>query len=209
MRFTGDAASDPGTTFPEGDYFLKCTAVRSKDKEGNDMKSKAGNFMWALEMTVTEGDYAGRKIFHYLVWLPAGSPGHGMTLRLIHSFGFDPNGDNDYEPEHFLDRTVKVAVKIEPAKDGYEPKNAIKKWYVPEGEAAAAGVDGGSAAEPAEGAEVDTSFVPDESEGGGTAVATKPVAAAPRAASKPAPAKAAAPKPATPAKKPLWGGKKK
>lgn len=205
MRYQGSAASDPGSTFPEGDYYLECTAVQDKDKEGNDKKSKNGNDMWVLELTVKEGEFAGRKVWHYLVWLPAGAPGHGMTLRAIHAFGHDPEGDNDYTPDHFLNVTVKAFVKIDPAKDGYQASNKIGKWYVPEGEAAPTGADGGSAAEPEGG---DTSFEPPAEEKELAAAGAGPKTGARPAAAKPAPAAAAKPA-AGGGKKPLWGGKKK
>lgn len=201
MRFQGDA-SKAGSTFPEGDYYLKCTAVRTNDKDGNDLKSKKGMDMWVLELTVNEGPYEGRKLWDYLVWFPAEEAGHGMTLRKIHAFGFDPQGDNDYQPEHFKDVVVKAKVVIE-AQDGYEPSNKVKKWYVPP-DAAPTGVDGGSAVETEGG---DASFEPPAEEKEPVAAGAGPKTGARPAAAKPAPA--AAKPAAVGGKKPLWGGKKK
>lgn len=178
MRFKGEAASDPNTTFPEGDYFLRCDAVQSLDKAGLPLTSKKGNEMWILELSVAEGPHKNRKLWHYLVFLLAGAPGHGMTLKAIKAFGIDPEGDNDILPEHLQGVTVKAKVSIE-EQDGFEPKNRIARWYTP-GEFRKVGVDPGSAQEPAEN-NGDASFNPAEIE-------------------KPA-------KPAAPKKKPLWGKK--
>jgi|CXWL01.1.fsa_nt_gi hypothetical protein len=183
MRYTGSAKSDPSSVYPPGEYFLTCTHVQDKDKEGNPLKSKKGNDMWILELTVAEGEHKDRKQWHYLVFLPPGAPGHGMTLKSLKAFGIDPEGDNDILPEHLLNVTVKVNVKIEES-EGYDPKNAVAKWFNP-GELTKPGAT--QAEDPNGTAQEDTSFDPKELE-------------------KPAPAKPAAP--AAPAKKPLWGGKK-
>lgn len=133
MRFTGSAVSDPNSVYPADDYFLTCTDVQSLDKNGEPLKSKKGNDMWVLEFTVAEGPHKNRKQWEYLVWLPAGSPGHGMTLKALKAFGIDPEGDNDILPEHLLNVTVKAKVKVDESA-GYEPKNTIDKWYMPGGE---------------------------------------------------------------------------
>lgn len=158
MRYKGNAESDPGGTFPKDDYFLKCTHVQDKDKEGNDLISSKGNNMWVLEFTVAEGPFANRKMWHYLVWLPEGKPGHGMALRSIHAFGLDPEGENDYNPGHFLNVTVKATVDID-SQPGYSPKNVIKKWFVPD-EVSKPDPTEGDAQEP--NGKVDESFSPKE-----------------------------------------------
>ncbi len=194
MRYTGNAKSDPSSTYPPGEYFLTCTHVQDKDKEGNPLKSKKGNDMWILELTVAEGEHKDRKQWHYLVFLPPGAPGHGMTLKSLKAFGIDPEGDNDILPEHLLNVTVKVNVKIEES-EGYDPKNAVAKWFSP-GELSKPAPIGGeahpgaSAEDPNGTAQDPDSFDPKELE-------------KQAAASKPAPTT-----PAAPAKKPLWGGKK-
>lgn len=199
MRFKGNAASDPNSVYPADDYFLTCTHVQDKDKEGNPLKSKKGNDMWVLELTVAEGPHQNRKQWHYLVWLPAGAPGHGMTLKALKAFGIDPEGDNDIEPNQLLNVTVKAKVDIQESA-GYEPKNVVGKWYVPDGEGTKPGTtttadDAGDAQDPGNAA--GDSFDPEELEQKKTATAV---------ATKPAAAKPAVTKPAT-AKKALWGKK--
>lgn len=159
MRYRGDQSSDPGGTFPKDDYFLTCTGVQDKDKHGQDLVSSKGNDMWVLEMTVAEGPFQNRKLWHYLVWLAPGAPGHGMTLKALKAFGIDPEGEADYHPNHLLNITVKANVDIQQS-DGYEPKNVIKKWYTPE-EIRKPGIEEGDAQEPADNGG-DTSFVPPE-----------------------------------------------
>ena len=194
MRYRGEASSDPSACFPKEDYFLTCTNVQDKDKEGNPLKSKKGNDMWILELTVAEGPHKDRKLWHYLVWLLAGAPGHGMTLKCLKAFGIDPEGDNDILPEHLLNLTVKATVGIDDKDSQYEPKNVIVKWHNP-----------GELKKPG-----DTSFNTEELEkagqGGQTALASVPPAQAqPQAAA--TPAQAPAPAQAAGGKKPLWGGK--
>jgi hypothetical protein len=129
-----DASSDKGSTFPEGDYYLKCTDVTSLDKTGNQLKSKkSGNPQFILEMSVSEGQYTNRKIWNYLTFIPKGQPGHGMVLRCLHAFGLPHDGPVKVKPADFIDVVVKARVTVEESV-GYDPKNVIKKFYVPEGE---------------------------------------------------------------------------
>lgn len=196
MRFTGNAASDPNSVIPADEYFLCCTHVQDKDKEGNPLKSKKGNDMWVLEMTVHEGPQKDRKLWHYMVFLAAGAPGHGMTLKSIKAFGIDPEGDIDLLPEHLLNVVVKAKVKVDPGTDEYpEPKNAIAKWFTP-GELAKPTAVGGEP-NPGESTEADPNGTAQEPDEFDPAKMEKQAAAA-----KPAPAA-----PAAPAKKPLWGKK--
>ncbi len=222
MQFKGNAASDPNACFPADDYFLTCTKVQDKDKNDFPLKSKKGNDMWVLELTVAEGPHKDRKMWHYLVFIPEGLPAHGMALKCLKAFGINPEGENEILPEHLLNVMVKAAVKVDDKQDGFEPKNQVAKWYMPpEGEAtetaAEATEETTTASEPEDPngtAQEEDSFDPEELERQNQAA----IAAAKAAAEKlkkppvkpaPAPAKPAPAKPApTPAKKPLWGKKK-
>lgn len=182
MKFKGNSSSDLSGTFPEGEYYLTCTHVQHLDKDGNPLKSKKGNDMWVLEFTVAEGPHKDRKLWHHLVFIPEGQPGHGMPLKCLKAFGIDPEGENEILPEHLLELTVKAKVKVE-ASDNYDPANKVARFVTPEGDLR----------KPADG-----SFDPEKLE-----KESEPAAAAPAAT--PAPAA-----PAQAAKKPLWGaGKKK
>ena len=175
MKFTGNAKSDPNSCFPAGDQFLTCTYVQDKDKDGNDLKSKAGNDMWILELTVAEGDHKDRKLWFYLVWLPPGAAGHGMILKALKAFGLDPEGENDIQPDHLLNVTVKAFVKIDES-EGYEPKNAIGKWFSPDELVKPAPFGSGTAQEP----EKVPAGATDFKEGQGSADPAKPPAQPPK-----------------------------
>ncbi len=185
MKFKGNAKSDTSNVFPEDEYFLTCTHVQDKDKEGNPLKSKAGNDMWILEFSVSEGPQKDRKLWHYLVFIPEGLPGHGMPLKCLKAFGIDPEGETDILPEHLLNVTIKAKVKIE-QKDDYDPANRIAKFFTPDSlmKPGATEAEAGSAQEPPEDP---TSFDPSKLE------------KKPEAQAKPA---------ETTPRKTLWGGKK-
>lgn len=147
MKFTGNAKSDPNSCFAVGDRYLTCTYVQYKDEHGKPLKSKANNDMWILELTVAEDPDKNRKMWHYLVWLKAGAGGHGMTLKCLKAFGLDPEGENDIQPDHLLNVTVKAFVKIDES-EGYEPKNVIGKWFSPDELVKPAPFGNGTAQEP-------------------------------------------------------------
>ena len=134
VQYHGDATADRGSTYPGGDYFLTCVDVQDKDKEGKPLKSKrAGHDQFILEMAVADGPYKGRRLWHYLTFIPAvkgENNGHGMALRCLHAFGIPFEGDIDVVPSMFKDVTVRAKVIVEQNDPQYDPKNAIKKFYI-------------------------------------------------------------------------------
>ena len=136
VRFQGDATADRGSTYPGGDYFLKCVDIQAKDKHGNDLKSKKGHDQFILEMMVADNQpYAGRRLWHYLTFIPAvkgENNGHGMALRCLHAFGIPFEGEIEVDPSQFMGVTIRAKVVIEQNDPKYDPKNVIKKFYISE-----------------------------------------------------------------------------
>lgn len=136
--FRADPTQDKGMTFPDGEYFLNCTDVQDTNKDGEELFSKkSGHKQYILEMTVSEGPYKGRKLWHYLTFIPpvAGeNNGHGMVLKCLKSFGLPFDGDLDFDtdlhPSKFKGQTVRAKVAIEQNDIAYEPKNVIKRFLV-------------------------------------------------------------------------------
>jgi hypothetical protein len=177
--------------------------VQDKDKHDQPLRSKKGNDMWILEFSVSDqGPYENRKIWHYLVFLPAGASGHGMPLKCIKAFGWDPEGENEILPKHLKGVTVKALVGIQEGTDEYpDPKNQIVKFFTPPGELQRIPMDDGGD-NGGSGPTGDTQFDPSKLEAESQAADTQPKKAA--ASAEP---KTAAPA-AAPAKKPLWGARK-
>jgi hypothetical protein len=197
MRITGNAASDPSGSFPEEDpCFIECTFVQTKDQFDNDLKTKEKGYpYWTLELTVTEGQSKGRKMWHNLIFIPPGMPGHGMALRCLHAFGLPHEGEIDIEPDDFYRRTASAAVAVETYKS--KPRNVIARWHTPEetSETQSAAPEQGDAQAPGD-APGDTQAAQPQADklkkaGFGVAKATM------------------TPKPAATTKPPLWGGRKK
>lgn len=139
-RFNPDPTADKGSTFPAAEYFLTCTDVSSLDKDGNPLRTAKGDEKYILEMTVADGQYKGRKLWHTLPFIPAikgENNGHGMTLKCLKAFGIDiESGEVDIEPELFMGKTIRAKVKIEPAKTvngkTYDARNQIDRFLVVE-----------------------------------------------------------------------------
>lgn len=134
MKFNADNTQNKATPFPAGEYLLKCVDIQTLDKNGEELRSKkSGNPMWVLEFDVASGPCEGRKLWHYLNWIPAVAGvnnGHGMALRCLHAFGLPHEGEIDIEPEMLIDKTVSADVAIEQNDPKYDPKNTIKKFHV-------------------------------------------------------------------------------
>lgn len=194
INFIGDPTADTGLTFPEGNYFLTCVGVQDADKDGNQLRSKKGYDMFVLELVVTTGPQEGKRIWHYLPFIPAipgTNNGHGMTLRTLKAFGVPFDGSKLIEPSDFTDKVVHAHVVVEQNDPKYDPKNVIKKFLT---------VDDPSKVPPPHQAEPQgdgTDFSPEalEEQERQAAAAKPPAQAAP---AKPTPAAAGAGKPAVP-----------
>ena len=92
--------------FPEGDYLLECVKVEDK-------RTRTGRDMVVLELKVSEGPSAGRKLWHNLTLIPAGEKGHGFTVAALHAFGLPYDGELDFSTEDFIGRNARAHVAIE------------------------------------------------------------------------------------------------
>lgn len=200
FRFKGDqAAADADSNFPVAPdgTIAYLTVVEAKERKTKE----SGRDMLELEHLVAEGEYKERvRVWHFLTFIEPGAKGHGMTLHALHAYGFNPDGENDYGAEQFLQRTVKVELGV----DTYQGKrkNVIKKFLIDE-----------AAPEPAPATLADeeigdASFNPEELEQRQQQRQAPPPAAAARPARRtavaPPPARPAAP---TPSRKLPWDKK--
>lgn len=199
MKMTGNAASDPSGSFPDQDHcFLECTFVQTKDQFDNPLKSKEKGYpFWTLELTVTEGDSKGRKMWHNIYFIPPGLPGHGMALKCLHAFGLPHEGEIDLADDgsDFYQRVAEAKVGHEEYKG--KVKNIIARWYTPE--------------ETSEGQQEQQSQQETE-QPTETPAAAQPAADKLRAAGfgvKSATVNKPVPAPTQTKKAPLWGGRKK
>ena len=92
--------------FPEGDYLLECVKVEDK-------RTRTGRDMVVLELKVSEGPSAGRKLWHNLTLIPAGEKGHGFTVAALHAFRLPYDGELDFSTEDFIGRNARAHVAIE------------------------------------------------------------------------------------------------
>lgn len=135
VEFEGDKTKEGSfEVIPAGDYYLICDDVQDSDKNGQTLVSKNGNPMCVLEMVVKEGEHEGRRILHYLTFLPKDAKGHGMTLHALHAFGLPYDGAVEIDTDSFKGRTVKAKIGIQEATSEYRAKNVIKDFYVLEHE---------------------------------------------------------------------------
>lgn len=122
INFRGDATLNEREPLPDGDYFLTVTDTEEK-------KSKSGRPMIQMELVVCHGEYADKKrVKFWLTFIPAGEPGHGMTLHALHAFGFPHDGQININAKDFEGRTVKAKVASEEY-NGYQ-NNVIKDFYI-------------------------------------------------------------------------------
>lgn len=109
---------------PRGKYPLEVTDAEFK-------QSNSGNDMLSLELTVMEEheEYAGRKVFHNLVFTDNSM---GFVKAFLISLGADTATlseiDFEEEVEEFVGMQLLAVVKVTKDQDG-EPQNAISRTF--------------------------------------------------------------------------------
>jgi hypothetical protein len=136
LQYTVDKSKENSNIpFPAGDYFLTCIDVQDTDKNDEILRSRNGDQMVCLELIVSEGEYEGRHLWHYITFMSPESKGYGIALHALHAFGLPyEDGLVEFDTQDFKDRTVKVKVGIQPSGTvngkSYSDKNVIKDFYI-------------------------------------------------------------------------------
>lgn len=136
IAFAGDAeaaAADANYPYaPAGEgYFLKVRNAKEQMSKGNPKKGTPSRPMIALEYVIAEGEHEGLHVFNYLVFIEAGSKGHGMTLNALKAHGLPWEGEIEISAADFQDVMVKVDLGVEEYPEGSKQmKNVIKKYHL-------------------------------------------------------------------------------
>lgn len=93
---------------PDGDYVCQITDVEID-------RTKSGDEMWKLRLTVQDGEFAGRLLFDNLVF----SQKALSRVKLVCGvFGIDTSGTLDLDPSMLLDKRALVSTYTEEYVDG-------------------------------------------------------------------------------------------
>lgn len=107
---------------PKGDYHLKIIEVREGTTKNGDPNA---NIKLSIE------GYVGKNVWHNISFLPANSPGAGISKHWLHSIGQPFEGDDvDVEPQDWIGIVIFVSLDIEEYQnknDETKQKNVIKK----------------------------------------------------------------------------------
>jgi hypothetical protein len=92
---------------PEGEYnFVIQFAEEKKSSKGNDMVE--------LTLSVIEHEeYHGKNIKHYVVFLPAGEKGDGISVHFRKCIGVPYGGDDEVDASTWIGKKLVGKVKIE------------------------------------------------------------------------------------------------
>lgn len=86
---------------PEGQY-LCCVA------DIEEQVTKRGDPMWKLQLVITAGPHARRRIFDRVVFSEAA---RDRLALFCGAFGIEPSGAVDFQPDHFLGKACFVTVQ--------------------------------------------------------------------------------------------------
>lgn len=108
VDFSGvDEGSGGGKPIPEGQYKCKVDKVTLQS-------TQKGDEMWLLELVVTDGDYAGRKVFDRIVFSAAAYPRAKLVLGRL---GQDVSGIWEGEPDCITGVEAFVTVEMKEYQD--------------------------------------------------------------------------------------------
>jgi len=125
--FTGVQESGDFSPIPEGTY-----AFNIGEKE--TFKTRNGDNCVKVELIVSEGEYSGKKVFHYVTFLPADNAGAGISKRWLHAIGEEHVGKVTINPSEWQGIvTCDVAIEEYTKKDGTQGKsNKVKQVHLPD-----------------------------------------------------------------------------
>jgi hypothetical protein len=111
MPFRHDSTGIKPNTFepmPEEDFFFAITDA----KEG---KSKEKSYdMVEVELTCIENEqYHGRRIKHYVVFIPKGEKGDWMNVHFRKCIGVPHGGDDVVNASEWIGKKIRAKLKIE------------------------------------------------------------------------------------------------
>jgi hypothetical protein len=118
-------AVEPADDFellPEGDYVVVILAAELKPT-----KDETGKRL-ALEIAVSEGDYAGRKMWPGLNVTNKNATAQKIGRQEYAALAAACGDPSARDPRSFVGKEVVAKVKISPARNGYEARNDVKKW---------------------------------------------------------------------------------
>ncbi len=107
---------------PSDDYAVEVTKVEKKTSK------KSGSDYWSIELTITDGEFAGRKLWDSLSFTGATDEKTKFALQRVklvaHRLGgIKLDGDEDFNPEVLLGKIWKTMVIKELRPD----RNGVKK----------------------------------------------------------------------------------
>lgn len=123
---TGMKESGGFTPALPGEYTMRIVNTTEKTtKQGWDMVN--------CECEIADGEYAGKKVWHNVVFIPKGNKGEGMALHFLHAIGQPYEGEFDTEPLEWIEKTFKAKLIIEKDLQGVE-RNKVQFIIIPLGE---------------------------------------------------------------------------
>jgi hypothetical protein len=92
---------------PEGEYRLVI-------QDAEEMKSKKGQDMVKVTLAVIEHEKLdGKTLFHYVVFIPAGDKGDGMSVHFRKCIGMPYGGDDEVDASKWVGKKLRAFLKIE------------------------------------------------------------------------------------------------
>ena len=135
MSFTYDSRGVQPSSFegpiPEGEYEVTI-------KSAEPSQSKRGDPMVKIQCVVSHGPHKGAFLYHYVTFLPAGSPGAGIAMHFLKSIGepYEELESLEINPDNWIDKGFSARVIQEEYKrpDGSSVMTNKIKGIEPSGE---------------------------------------------------------------------------
>lgn len=120
-NFSGTKESGYFPPVPDGEYLLK--VVKAEEK-----KTQNGRPMVSVQLKITDGEHAGRVVFHNVTFMAAEDSGSGMAMRWLHGLGEPYTGKITVEPRDWIGKIVKCSLVTEEYRG--KKKNSISEVFI-------------------------------------------------------------------------------
>jgi len=93
--------------YPKGEYAASITATEEQE-------SSKGHDMVMCELTIIEHETLhGKTLSHWVVFIPAGEPGDGMSVHFRKCIGMPYGGDDDVDCTRWIGKKLRFVLDVD------------------------------------------------------------------------------------------------
>lgn len=121
--FDGYDADEVEELIPAGDYLITVESIKRKPT-----KDRKGAYI-QVELTVAEGDYSGRSVFHIFNIRNNNPKAQHIGQRMFKKFHLSLGIENPSTSDEFVGKSCMCRIGIQEANGNYDESNKVNKFW--------------------------------------------------------------------------------